>query len=494
MNRAAGGREGRGKLLPWHRFHLKLSMLYGGVVTVLLAALAILVVHLAVEAAEDGARGRAMAVALSLSLALEPPTDPAGRAPAPNIAAAAEGVVSDQVDVRGIYGLASTSDPERFTVVFARGPQAPQSLDKPFDVAHDDAIQRGLDRPVSRVISAAHGQPALVHAYAPWRHRNGRPFGLVAVAVDGASIDQMWARMMMLVLGGVAVMALLIWMVNRRVSSRVAAPFQRILDATSAIAKGDYSVRLSFRGHDEFSAVGSHFNRMASGLAEREFIRETLGRYMSPEVARVMLADPSAVKLGGELREVTIFFSDISGYSTVSERLTPSEVVELINNYFTAMHTIIEGHHGSVIEYLGDGMLVTFGAPIRRDDHAELAVRCALAMDQRLVKLNEAMMSSGLGDRLAEIGVGRLQARIGIHTGTVVAGNLGSPKRMKYGVIGDAVNLASRLEVLNKELGTHILMSDSVHQRLPTDLRTQVEIQGVHQVKGRSGLVGVFSI
>ena len=187
-------------------------------------------------------------------------------------------------------------------------------------------------------------------------------------------------------------------------------------------------------------------------------------------------------------------FADLRGYSTVSERLTPTEAVELVNAYMTVMHEAVVAHGGSVIEYQGDGVLATFGAPVRRDDHAELGVRCALGIERRLRNLKSDLGTGRLGERLAEVGVTALESRVGLHTGTVVAGNLGSPAHMKYGVIGDAVNVSARLEALNKELNTRVLMSDKTYQRLPVELRNMARVQGVRQVKGRAQPVGVFSI
>jgi adenylate cyclase len=188
-----------------------------------------------------------------------------------------------------------------------------------------------------------------------------------------------------------------------------------------------------------------------------------------------------------------VLFSDLRGYSTISERLGPTDVVRLMNLYLGAMQEVLDEHQGVVIELLGDAILAVFNAPNKLPQHAEHAVRCAIAMRDRLHALNREWDENGVSQMWKRDGAGDLGARIGIHTGTVVAGNLGSTTRIKYAVIGDAVNVAARAEALNKTLHSEILATADTIAQLPESLVQSARDQGEHQVKGRSQHVRVFS-
>ncbi len=172
-------------------------------------------------------------------------------------------------------------------------------------------------------------------------------------------------------------------------------------------------------------------------------------------------------------------------YSTISEKLPPAEVVDLLNEYFGAMSEVIDRQGGCVIEFLGDAILAVFGAPGELPDHAERAVRAALQMQRRGAELNLAWERNGKASLWKERGIPALASRIGVHTGRVVAGNLGSKTRMKYAVIGDTVNAASRVEHLNNTLGTDLLFTEEVRIRLPPELVALARDAGEHPVKGR---------
>jgi adenylate cyclase len=215
---------------------------------------------------------------------------------------------------------------------------------------------------------------------------------------------------------------------------------------------------------------------------------------VSKDVARLLLDQRVHTELDGEERVVTVLISDIRGYTSISERLPPVQVVDMLNRYLSAMNEVIDDHKGCVIELLGDAILAVFGAPNYLPDHSERAVRCALGMRQRLEELNQEWRQSGLSRYWQNDGEAGLSERIGIHTGPVVAGNLGGNIRVKYSVIGDSVNVAARLEAMNKELDTDILVSEQVYTQLPAELLGQFRDRGVHQIKGRQQSVHVFAI
>ncbi len=177
--------------------------------------------------------------------------------------------------------------------------------------------------------------------------------------------------------------------------------------------------------------------------------REAFGRYLSDDVVATLLSSPNALKLGGEKRKVSILMSDLRGFSNISERLAPEKVVEILNIYLGKMADIITAHLGTIDEFIGDAILVIFGAPFLREDDAHRAVACAVEMQCAMEEVNKALEKKELP---------RLEMGIGINTGEVVVGNIGSQKRAKYGAVGSHVNLTARIE--SYSVGGQILISD----------------------------------
>ena len=233
--------------------------------------------------------------------------------------------------------------------------------------------------------------------------------------------------------------------------------------------------------------------------AQREKLQQlknTFGRYVSNEVVQALLEDPRKLELGGELRHVTILFADIRGYSTLAEALAPTEVIGLLNDYFKGVTRVILENKGMINEFEGDAVLAVFGAPLELENHAELAVNSALGMLDAVRDLNAVWEDDGTAARWRGAGVDGLAIRIGIHTGEVVAGNIGSEARTKYAVIGDTVNTASRVEGLNKTLQTSVLLTSTTRAAVlarSTVVPPLVDM-GSHVVKGRTEPVRVFTI
>ena len=186
------------------------------------------------------------------------------------------------------------------------------------------------------------------------------------------------------------------------------------------------------------------------------FIRRTFGRYLSDDIVEQLLEAPEGLELGGDLREVTIMMSDICGFTSLAEHLPPTQVVSLLNRYFEAMTAIIFEHQGTIDEFLGDAILAVFGAPRRLDNDPERAVRCALAMREAMAAVNAANAAAGLP---------ALSQRIALNTGTVIAGNIGSEQRAKYGCVGHAMNVTSRIEGQTEV--DEILIAEATRQLLP---------------------------
>ena len=265
----------------------------------------------------------------------------------------------------------------------------------------------------------------------------------------------------------------------------VSKPVRQLAAGAHEIAAGDYKYRVQVKSQDEIGSLAASFNQMSAGLAERDHVRDLLGKVVSPEVAAELLRN--GVALGGEEREVTVLFSDLRSFTGMSERLSPQEMLGVLNDYFSRMSAIVEQHGGVVDKYVGDALMALFGAPLAKPDDADRALQTALEMTAALDNLNQQWQARGL----PAIGVG-----IGINTDIVVAGNMGSKTRLNYTVIGDGVNLASRLEGLTKTPGyeTRIIISASTLAKARKRYRTrrlgEVAVRGRQQPTEILALLG----
>jgi adenylate cyclase len=220
---------------------------------------------------------------------------------------------------------------------------------------------------------------------------------------------------------------------------------------------------------------------MVDGLKERDQLKTTMGKYMTASVIEHLMS--GKVQLGGETLPVTILFSDIRSFTTISERMNAQELVGLLNEYFTEMVGIVMDNGGVVDKYIGDAIMAVFGAPVPKKDDAIHAVLAAVRMRVALKKLNANLVARGIP---------ALRTGIGIHTGEVVAGNIGSERRMEYTVIGDAVNLASRLESNTKDLGVNVLISEDTW-KLVKDAVVARPVREI-TVKGRKQPVMTYEV
>ncbi|RMF85270.1 MAG: adenylate/guanylate cyclase domain-containing protein, partial [Nitrospinota bacterium] len=253
------------------------------------------------------------------------------------------------------------------------------------------------------------------------------------------------------------------------ISARMLRPLQALTLAANAVAQGNLDLSVPVpHSRDEVGRLAETFQTMLTGLRQRDFIRDTFGRYLSPEIVAELLESPDGLKLGGETRELTLLVSDLRGFTTLASRLSPQEVITLLNRYLERMVDIITRYRGTVDEFQGDGILAFFGAPLAADDDPERAVACAIAMQRALVEINAEQRQRNL----PELAMG-----IGINTGEVVVGNIGSEKRTKYGAVGSAINTAYRIE--SYTVGGQILISPSVYERV----RSIVQIRGTLQVR-----------
>ncbi len=263
----------------------------------------------------------------------------------------------------------------------------------------------------------------------------------------------------------------------------VSRPVQELAAHTRHVAAGDYSRQLDLPRADELGQLAVAFNRMTAGLAERDRVRDLLGKVVSPEIAAQLLQ--SDLQLGGEEREVTVLFSDLRDFTALSERLPPAEVLALLNRDLDRMSAVVERHGGVIDKYIGDAIMALFGAPVAAPDAAARALAAARAMTAALDELNAELAAEGRPP---------LALGIGINTARVIAGNMGSRSRLNYTVIGDGVNLAARLEALTKDpaYATRILVSGST--AAAAGATAGLRPLGPVTVKGRTEPVPVFAV
>jgi sigma-B regulation protein RsbU (phosphoserine phosphatase) len=262
---------------------------------------------------------------------------------------------------------------------------------------------------------------------------------------------------------------------------QITRPISALTRGVTRVAGGDLSQALPVRTSDEVGRLTRAFNDMLEGLRQRDFIRDTFGRYVSPEVAQALLESPEGLRLGGQKRTVTVLMSDLRGYTRFAEQGDPAWVMEVLNGYLARMTDIIIEHGGTINEFIGDAIFAVFGAPIPHADHAERAAASALAMQRAMAEVNAGHAARGLP---------RFEMGIGLNTGEAVVGNIGSEQRAKYAVVGSAVNLAARVE--GATVGGQIFMSAATREALG-DLAEVMPPLSV-ELKGLSGPVLLYEL
>jgi adenylate cyclase len=321
---------------------------------------------------------------------------------------------------------------------------------------------------------------------------NGKTPGInihAAVADDILSNRFMRPESRSVTLAVVLIMALAVGLIATEVPAWWATAITTIivggfaLAATQAFARG-YWLNLSQPTLGASFALfgGVAYQYFVEGREKRK-MKRLFGQYVSKDVYDQLVHNPALARLGGQRRQMTVLFSDIRGFTSVSEKGEPEDIVQTLNEYFTRMVDIVFKHKGTLDKFVGDMVMALFGAPLDDVDHAEHAVDAALEMIDELLKLNERWIAEGRPP---------LDIGIGINTGPMIAGNIGSEAIMSYTVIGDAVNLGSRLESLNKQYSTRIIISDATRAALPD--RYIFRPLGDVVVKGKTRPVAIFEV
>lgn len=314
-------------------------------------------------------------------------------------------------------------------------------------------------------------------ANSPIHDTRGRPVGLLGVDIAADEVVAQLRRLLRtgLIATGIGVASSLILAVL--IAHLANSPLEKIRAGVQRIGEGDWDTRVEVHSRDEFGAVARAVNEMAVALRDREMLKGALTRYVSRDVAEGVLADRALPSLRGERREITVLIADIRNFTALTESVSPEELVRFLNLFLGRMIDVIFGHRGTLDKFLGDGLLAIFGAPLDDPEHHKMAVQAGIAMVKAMDDLG-AEMKERLG----------IEVRIGVavHTGHAIVGNIGSDQRMEYTAIGDAVNVTSRIEALNKEYQTNLLATQAVVDAVGNSFGefrevAEVRLRGVQQ-------------
>ena len=265
------------------------------------------------------------------------------------------------------------------------------------------------------------------------------------------------------------------------VSESVSQPLKAMESGMKEVAQGNFNVHIPVVSNDEIGTLAEGFNHMIHGLRESESVKESFGRYVSQEIRDEILK--GSIPLDGEMKRVTLLFSDLRDFTPFVESTHPKDVITIMNQYFSEMTEAIKKNRGLVLQYVGDEIEAVFGAPLPYDDHPDMAVHASLEMRRRLAALNQSLKDQGFQP---------LRHGVGIHTGAVLAGNIGSQDRISYSLVGDTVNSASRISGLTKEFSCDVILSQTTHDLLFRSF--SVERLPPVKVKGKRDPMTVYKL
>ncbi|MCU5785473.1 MAG: adenylate/guanylate cyclase domain-containing protein [Alcanivorax sp.] len=307
--------------------------------------------------------------------------------------------------------------------------------------------------------------------------------GAVAVTLSDRSITAAQRQVRDTMITATLAMGLLAIIASFLISRRLAKPIHNLLAATSALQQGDLKYRIQERRNDEIGHLIEAYNSMAHDMLEKDQVERVLQRFVSPSVARTMMANLDQVTLGGRDVEATVVFADIVGFTRLSESLAPEAVADMLNVYFGAITAATSFYRGTIDKYMGDCAMIVFGVPEEDSEHLFHGLCCAV-MIQRLV--------SRLNEQRARRGQTTVEFRIGMNSGAMLAGNLGSRDRMQYTVVGDAVNLASRLS--NMAGAGEIIAAAALIDDPNIGSRVRATEYGSMRVRGRNEPVRTYRV
>lgn len=336
---------------------------------------------------------------------------------------------------------------------------------------------------VNQNINSDFGEGTSITAYAPIFDDQNKEIGLLGVDVQ---TEEIYLELEKLLLYGLIafIIAIFVGIIFAYFLSKIVSSSLSVLcDTVKIIGKGDFSMRSPLHTKDEFNELSIAINSMAKGLEERERLKLGFARYVSQYALEELLQLDKPIKLEGERKKVTILFSDIRQFTTLAEKLPPEEVLKLLNEYFEEMIEVIFNYGGTLDKFMGDGLMVEFGAPLDDKLQEFHAVLAAIYMQKRL----DILCRKWSRENRDQFSIG-----IGIHTGLAVLGSIGSERHMEYTAIGDTVNIASRLERLTKQLKKPIIISKTVYDKV----ENYFIFENLKETKipGRVGNIEVYAI
>lgn len=309
--------------------------------------------------------------------------------------------------------------------------------------------------------------------------------GYVLITFSRASLDLAIIDSVRAVTAATIMMILIAMVVSFVMARKISEPINHLMDASKAIDEGHLHYRIKERRNDEIGSLIDNFNSMADGLLKKNQVEDAFSRFVSSNVAKQILSDLDNIEIGGEHVEGTVLFADIVGYTDISEHMTPRATAELLNEFFSYIGEASKLYNGTIDKFMGDCAMIVFGITEDDRDHRFHAIACATLIQQLVEQLNTERTSQGLFP---------VQFRLGINTGEMLAGNMGCQDRMEFTVVGDAVNLASRLctfaspgeIVINKDVYDYEDISDRVivEEHMPIQLRSRQHPVSTYLIKG----------
>jgi adenylate cyclase len=314
--------------------------------------------------------------------------------------------------------------------------------------------------------------------YAPIFDSRGESVGLLGIDMDVSRIHQKLSAIVnggMISLGLASTLAIILGIYFSR---QTLVPIRQLQAAMSRVQEGDYAHSLKTTRRDEFGQLADNFNNMVAELRQKAWLEKSMGKVVNKNVLKRMLNNE--LQLGGEVVQATVLSCDLRGFTALSEKLPPKLLVSLLNEYFTVMIKVVEKHGGIVDKLIGDSIMAVFGYPQSLEKQEEAAFNAALELLSACDQLNTTM---GLEEEM------HLVNSVGLHTGTLMAGNIGSPERMEFTVMGDAVNVACRLENLTRQLETRLAASGPLVEKLEDN---PLQSAGSQHLSGRHQEIEVF--
>jgi adenylate cyclase len=443
----------------WQRFHIRLTALYGGLFFLVLGGMAAFFLEQGISNELAGVRRRLRLAAVATAAAIPP--GEAARLMTPGDREAAEfrslttrlkRVADATPEISALSVLRRAETPGTFVfvadhVVSGSAPAAVPG--QRYTAGAGRQIEQAFSGPLVDEKAYTDEWGTQLSGYAPIYDRGGQAVAVVVVDVLVQRLAELRRHLLLIAGGAMAVAALLLVLLSLVVGRAVQEPLAQIVDATTAIAAGDFTTRAGVKRHDEFGIVGRHFDAMASGLEEREFIKSTFGSYVSPQLVRKVLEERKGA-LEGQRRQVAVLFCDIRGFTSLSEKLPSDEVVRVLNGWLERATGVVVRRGGRVDKFIGDAVMAVWGSIEDDPDGAGHALAAAVELQQEIGAYNATLKG-------APLAVG-----VGVNSGEAVAGSIGSARKLEFTVIGDTVNIASRFEGLCKLYGASVVAAGHV--------------------------------